>query len=189
MKKILYIFAIFATTISLAQRQDDSWAIQARGGLLMGKGSGDLLGSASSFEIGGSYYLKGGWMIEGNFTLDDFMVDLDKRKLPYQVYSFNPMGGWSWEATNILYMNFKIGGILGFEKVNKNEPTDPIYGAKLPYPNEKNNFIYGFILSPEMEVRLYKGLSLLVNPYQNWYKGSKYADWKGGLRAGIKYYF
>lgn len=193
MKRIFILFALGIASFSLyGQRSDGVMAIQLHYGISEGRGQqNNFFGlfnepKASMGGIGLSYTVGNkGFLVDANLFFQDYYVDKDKFNLPYQLYGINLQGGWSYENLEFMYINLKAGGFIGIEKVNNGEKTGA-YG--IPLKNSVENFTYGVILTPEIEVKLYRNLFLTLQGNQYWNIGSKYANLKFSTELGLKYY-
>ena len=194
MKKIAFLILVVLGTTSYAQRKAGGWAVQARYGLMEGKGQMNSFwgafpeGQATSGAIGANVLIGNkGLMAEGNFFMNDYFVDKDNFNLPYRLYGLNILGGWSYEGFRKIYLNFKGGGFIGIENVNNGKQTENIYEILLP--NSVDAFTYGMLIIPEVEIKIWNKLSGLVSFSQYWNIGSKYSHFKYDVNLGVKWYF
>ena len=180
------LFTLVIASISLyGQRKENGWALQARYGIMEGKG--ETSGIASELNFGTSVTIgKRGALAEANLFLQDYYVDKDNLNLPYKLYGLNALGGWSYEGVRNFYFNIKGGVFIGVENVNNGNTTESQFGTPLAHPI--NGFTYGFLVAPEVEIKVWDRLTLLVNFNQYWNRGSEYANWKYSVNAGLKYY-
>lgn len=187
------LFTLVIASISLyGQRRDGVVAIHLHYGLTEGKGQvSNFFGffnepKASMGGVGLSYILGNkGFLVDTNLFFQDYYVDKDKLNLPYQLYGLNLQGGWSYEKIRFMYINLKAGGFIGLEKINNGEKNGA-YG--IPLKNPVENFTYGVVLTPEVEIKLYRNLFLTLQGNQYWNIGSKYANLKFSTELGLKYY-
>lgn len=184
MKKIFYLLSVVVPLFSFAQ-QTNTIALQANIGLMNGKG--EFIGNnASNISLGAQFFVRNGdYFIESNLFMQDYFVDKEKFNLPYQLYGLSVLGGYSYEMGK-LYLNFKGGGFIGKEKVNRGKDIEEVHGTFLK--NSVNSFTYGVVVSPEFEFRIWEKLNGVANFNQYWNIKSKYADWKYSINLGLKYY-
>lgn len=188
-KKIfLMLFVLGYIGIVKAQRQAGGWAVQGRYGIMGGKG--EVSSYASSFGVGLNKTIGNkGMLIEGNMIFHDFKIPYEElnRDFTRQFYGLNILTGWSYENFYPLYLNFKVGGFLGYEIVNKGNKFDDVNQVSIPI--NVNNFNYGIVVSPEIEVILTNFLTLGITFSQYWNVSSKWNKQQYSLEMGIKYYF
>lgn len=192
MRKIIFIMVLLFSIGGYAQRRDGIMAIQLHYGISEGKGQmNKFFGlfnepKASMGGVGLSYIAGNkGFLVDANLFFQDYYVDKEKLNLPYQLYGINLQGGWSYEKLEFIYINLKAGGFIGLEKINNGEKLG-IYG--IPLKNSVENFTYGMVFTPEIEIALYRNLFLIVQGNQYWNVGSKYANLKFSTELGLKYY-
>ena len=187
-KRVFYLFALIATLSGYAQRADNAIALQAKAGIMEGKG--EIIKDIASTASFGVQYFAGhrGFLIEGNAFMQDFSInhqDLGKT-LPYSLYGINLMGGWSFERLNPLFLGIKLGGFAGYYTVNKGDEREDVYNTVLE--NDVKGITYGALASAEVEIAIWKRLSGVVSFSQYFYPKDKWIRWNYGAKAGFKVY-
>ena len=187
-KRVFHLFALIATLSSYAQRADNAIALQAKAGIMEGKG--EIIKDIASTASFGVQYFAGhrGFLIEGNAFMQDFSInhqDLGKT-LPYSLYGINLMGGWSFERLNPLFLGIKLGGFAGYYTVNKGDEREDVYNTVLE--NDVKGITYGALASAEVEIAIWKRLSGVVSFSQYFYPNDKWIRWNYTAKAGLKLY-
>lgn len=188
MRKIILVMVLLFSIGGYAQRKNDGWAIQGHYGIM--KGEGQISKFASTASLGVSHYPGSkGFLIEANLFVNDSYVDKDKFNLPYRLYGLNVIGGWSYENLQPVFINFKAGLIGGFEQVNNGNKTtnwNNLEGVPLQVDTDK--FVYGAVISPEIELAIWRNLSVTVSFSQYWNLRSDVSEWKYSGNIGLKWY-
>lgn len=189
MKKVLVVLGLFLFCIisSYGQRRAGGYALKTSVGIMRGKGEilqeiGSTASLGMSHIIGNSHFL-----VDVDFVLKDFSTEYQEQNLYNRFYGMKLQGAYTIENLEPLYINFKVGGFAGFEQVNKGKLTENVYGIALPHPVD--NFVYGVVASPEIEIILLRKLNFIVNYSQYFGISSKYTDLYYSVEAGIKYNF
>lgn len=184
---------VLGAGIMQAQRQDGGWAVQGKFGIMEGKGQMNSFfgafpeGQATSAQIGVNLLVGNkGLMAEANFFMNDYFVDTTNFDLPYRLYGLNVLGGWSYEGFRKLYLNFKGGAFAGIERINNGNDRDSVTKGK--YKNSVRGLTYGIVLNPELEIVLYKKLSLTISSSQYWHPSNKWTKFQHSGDIGLKYY-
>lgn len=188
MKKFLLFTLVFASFSIYAQRRSNGWALQARYGLMQGKG--DIMGNAVETNLGTSITIGNkGVLAELNLFAQDFSFEHKelKKEIPYQLYGLNVMGGWSYEGIRKLYLNFKAGGFAGYSIVNKGDAKEDVYGTT--FVNPVKGITYGVVGSPEVELVIFRKLTATASYTQYFYPNDKWIRWQYTVNAGLKLYF
>ncbi|GIJ95390.1 hypothetical protein CAPN002_26080 [Capnocytophaga stomatis] len=193
MKKVIFLILVVLGTTVHAQRKAGGWAIQARYGLMEGKGQMNSFfgafpeGQATSGQVGVNLLIGNkGLMAEANLFMNDYFVDTTNFNLPYRLYGLNALGGWSYEGFRKLYLNLKAGAFAGIERINDGNDRENITGGK--YRNSVAGLTYGIILNPELEIVLYRKLSLTISSTQYWHPSNKWTRFQHSGDIGLKYY-
>jgi hypothetical protein len=188
MRKIILVMVLLFSIGGYAQRKNDGWSIQGHYGIM--KGEGQISKFASTASVGVSHYPGSkGFLIEANLFVNDSYVDKDKFNLPYRLYGLNVIGGWSYENLQPVFINLKAGLIGGFEQVNNGNKTtnwNNLEGVPLQVDTDK--FVYGAVISPEIELAIWRNLSGTVSFSQYWNLRSDVSEWKYSGNIGLKWY-
>ena len=105
------------------------------------------------------------------------------------MYGLNVIGGWSYENLQPVFINLKAGLIGGFEQVNNGNKTtnwNNLEGVPLQVNTDK--FVYGAVISPEIELAIWRNLSGTVSFSQYWNLRSDVSEWKYSGNIGLKWY-
>ena len=187
-KRVFYLFALITTLSSYAQRVDDAIALQAKVGIM--KGKGEMIKDIASSASFGVQYFAGhkGFLLEGNFLVQDFSVNHQylEKELPYKMYGINLMGGWSFERLNPLFLGVKAGGFAGYYTANKGNEKEDVYGTTLK--NDVKGLTYGAVASAEAEITIWRRMAGVVSFSQYFYPNDKWIKWNYAIEAGIKVY-
>lgn len=191
MKKTILLLSVMLAVISTAhaQRKSNGFAIKASAGLMKGVADEVILlkDFGTTFSAGVSHNIRSSsYIIDADVIYQNFSTDYHGQTLPNRFYGLKLQAGYSIEEVMYpLIVNFKLGGFVGHEQVN-NGIGEEKHGLPLPYPT--SSMVYGAVLTPELEVVLYRKLCLLINASQYWNVGSKYAEWMYSFNAGLKVY-
>lgn len=189
MRKAFLLLAMCLVAFSLkAQRVSDVISLKATGGavkfadLKATLGVNKMIGDTPFFLEGEVFYLR--FPIEGREVSDSHHQERWEKST---LYGLKFGAGWSYEELNPVFFNFKASGFAGYEGVNHGGDKKGYDGIELPYP--VNNFVYGAVVSPELEVALGEKVSLCLAFSQYVNLGSKYSHYFTSLEIGVKFYF
>lgn len=189
MRRVILLLVVCLGAFSLkAQRVSDVYSLRATGGavkfadLKASLGLNIMLSDTPFFLEGEVFYSR--FPIKGRENPDSWVQETWYKSTLYGV-KFG--GGWSYEGMSPVFLNFKASGFAGYEGVNHGGDNKGMDSIELPYP--VNNFVYGVVGSPELEVALGEKLSLCLAFSQYVNLGSKYSHYFSSLELGIKFYF
>ncbi len=184
-KILIATLLLFAVLINAQGRRKDQSAVHAQYGYIMDKESltGGFMAKAGYTRVMGDKGFLG--KVEGFYQ--DYKVSyLDNQILPYQKYGLNVQAGYSYEGLAPIFLNVWLGGYGAYEKANDGNQRDPLYNAEIPA--KVSGITYGITGSAEVEIVLFRKMSLLLDYTQYYDLKSKFSKSNYGFFGGLKYY-
>lgn len=186
MKKLLIATTLITSVFLFSQgRRDSQSFVNAQYGYILSK---DNLEGGYMAKVGyGKLIGEKGFMAKGEVFYQDYKVNyIDNQILPYTNYGISALGGYSYEGFSPVFVNLWLGAYGGYEIVNKGNDKDPIYNTDIP--ERLKGFTYGITGSAELEIMLFRKLSLVADYTQYYDLKSKFTKSNFAFFGGLKYY-
>lgn len=186
MKKVLISAALLISISIFSQgRRDKQSFINAQYGYILSKDNldGGFMAKAGYGKLIGEKGLMG----KGEVFYQDYKVNyIDNQILPYKNYGLSAMAGYSYEGLSPVFINVWLGAFGSYEIVNDGNTKDPIYNTDIP--ERLKGFTYGLTGSAELEIMLFRKLSLVADYTQYYDLKSKFTKSNFAFFGGLKYY-
>lgn len=184
-KILIATLLLFAILMNAQGRRKDQSAIHAQYGYILDKDNltGGFMTKAGYSRVMGEK----GFLGKAEGFYQDYKVSyLDNQVLPYQKYGLSVQAGYSYEGLAPVFLNAWFGGYAAYEKANDGNQKDPRYNAVIP--TKVTGITYGITGSAEVEIVLFRKMSLLLDYTQYYDLKSKFSKSNYGIFGGLKYY-
>lgn len=184
MKHIIKI-AIFILLFQYNSHAQSHYSGQYSIGVNGGISAEGYYGNINLQKLVGNKFFLG--RVDLNYINQDIDLSVyETTKVPYQIATLGLGAGYSFEnfIPHPLYFQLYAGGFLGNETLNENDDTYP--NSQIHFENP-SGFIYGVYVGAELELAIFKNLSLTANFSQNYKPGSEIGKSFFQAGGGIKF--
>lgn len=175
-------FMLFATfNLSAQSHYSGQYSLGINGGI----SDDGFYGNLNVQKLIGNNFFLG--RIDANYASQDIDIKIvENGTVPYDIYSFGAAIGYSLEEVipHPLYVQFYAGPFGGYEKFNNGDNT--FMGASYEDPS---GVIYGGYVGTEIELVLFKNVSLTVNASQHYKINSDIGNAWFQAGGGLKFNF